>query len=457
MKKLISLLIFAALLSAPSPAWAAEEPGAEYDGYIVCLREETVMLYASLPDGIEPVVPEAGLYRAETLADAAYFPPDCLRYIEPNYTVTLFSEEDQAEGTAWNLEMLGADAAWAAGLDGSGVRVGVVDSGLYAEHTALAGARIVPGWNYADGSADTSDDVGHGTFVTSIITSAAPGAEAVPLKCFTSRNSTVAHIAAAIRGGVDDYGCGVLNLSFGMDNDTQTLRETVEYAASKGAVMLAAVGNEGTAALKYPAAYSEVIGVGMVDQEKTVARGSQRNESVFVTAPGSGVTGPGIKGPDYYYTSGGTSFACPHVSAAAALMKQAVPGLSAEGFMAALRDGAEDLGEPGYDVDYGYGLLSVPAMLAALPLEPIPAEDGLRLHVVRAGLDNSTQFWAAGYDGIGRMLECRLLETAAVRGVLAGCGILPCVDGITRVQLFYLKEGTLEPISGSGDRVWDAG
>ena len=172
MRKRLILILFAVFLSASAPAWAAAdmEEEQEYDGYLICLEEDCAVLYSALPDGIEAVIPEAGVYQAATLEDAAYFPADAVRYIEPNYLVTLYEDEDPDAGVAWNLEMLGADAAWAAGLDGNGVRIGVVDSGLYAEHIALAGAWIIPGWDYVNDKDTTDDEVGHGTFVTAIIT-----------------------------------------------------------------------------------------------------------------------------------------------------------------------------------------------------------------------------------------------------------------------------------------------
>lgn len=446
MKKLIFLMIFAALLSTPSPALASEMPEEPaHDGYLIRLREDVAVLFSALPEGVEAVVPEVGLYLAEALEDAAYFPPESLEYVEPNYIAELFSEEE-ADAMPWNLEMMGADVAQAAGLDGSGVRVGVVDSGLYAEHNALTGARILRGHNYMNGSSNTSDTFGHGTFVTGIITAATSGAEIVPLKCFDGKTGDLANIAAAIYGGVDDYGCDILNLSFGTATDSQTLRGAVDHAAAVGVMMMAAAGNDGTETLNYPAAYDAVIGVGMVDQNKSVAAKSQRNNSVFITAPGSGVTGLGITSPNAYRTSGGTSFACPHVTAAAALMKQALPELTAEKFMDALREGAEDLGEAGYDTDYGHGLISMTAMLAALPLEPVPTAAGLEFHVVLDGWGSSAQIWTAGYSAKGRMLEVCLLETVVVKGNLAVSGVMPAQSGMELVRVFFLEDGSSAPL-----------
>lgn len=443
LKKIILFLIPALLLLGILPAEAEDEPA--YDGYLLCLMERNTALFSRLPDSVQAVAPEIGLYHVETLEDAAYFSPEDIRYIEPNYLVYLL-EDGETDGGAWNLSMLGADTAWLAGLDGSGVRIGVLDSGLYAEHEALAGTKIVQGYNYVGQDGDTSDTVGHGTFVTGILTMVAPGVEVVPIKCFDGKNGSIDNIIAAIRGAVDDYDCDILNMSFGMASNSVFLREAVEYAAEKGVIMTAAVGNSGTTVKNYPAAYESVIGVGMVGSDKIVSGSSQRNNSVLLTAPGAEVRGLGIESPSAYRTGSGTSYACPHVSAAAALLLEAAPGMMAEEIRTALLQGAEDLGEEGYDTAYGYGLLSVTAMLEALPLNPVQLGGELRLLAVRTGADSLTRVWAASYNDRGRMLDCRMLTVALSDGVLAVNSSIPLVDGVARVKLFFLRNGSMDPM-----------
>lgn len=444
MKKGVPFLILLLVLLLASPAGAEE--GAEYDGYLIQVQTEEAALFSLLPPGIEAVAPEAGIYRADTPEDAAYFGPDALLRVEPNYMVELFDAQETGTAT-WNLELMGTQTAARADLDGSGVRVGVVDSGLYGEHEALAGAHILAGWNYIDGSADTSDSVGHGTFVTAIVTAAAPGAEVVPLKCFSAKSGALSGIIAAIYGGVDQYECDVLNMSFGMDKDSDLLREAIRYAAGKGTVLAAAVGNDGMQTMKYPAGYDEVIGVGMVAADKTVAPRSQHNRSVMLTAPGSGVTGPDITGPDAYKTSSGTSYACPHVAAAAALLRQAAPDMTAEEIGAALVEGAEDLGEPGYDEYYGYGLLSVTATLESLPPLTAPEDGGIRLRVARPLAEaESPRVWAAGYSNRGQMLACCPLKVSLKDGILTATGLLPGPAETEQVKLFFLGDGGFTPV-----------
>lgn len=442
MKKVCLLLVILLALLPVFPADAAESR--EYDGYLLQVRTEGAQLFSSLPEGIEPVAPGAGIYRVDSVEDAAFFRAEEIVCIEPDYLVELFDTGRSGAG-AWNLDLMGADTAARAGLDGSGVRIGVIDSGLYADHELLAGAHIVAGHDYVNNIEDTADQVGHGTFVTGIITAMAPGAEVVPLKCFDSKSGRLDHIVAAVYGAVDEYGCDILNMSFGVSGDSTILRNAIQYAAGKGVVLTAAVGNDGTAEIKYPAGYDQVIGVGMVSANKTAPSSSQRNRSVLLAAPGSGLTGLAITGPSACKTGYGTSYACPHVTAAAALLLQAAPDMTADGVRTAMINGAEDLGDAGYDETYGYGFLSVTAMLEALPPLPVRSDAELRMRVVRSLPGGTPQVWAASYSGTGRMLACHPLPASVEEGILAVNGVIPLLEETEWVKLFFLRDGCLEP------------
>ena len=113
-----------------------------------------------------------------------------------------------------------------------------------------------------------------------------PKVRLVPLKCFDDKTTNVSVICKAIYGAVDDFGCDVINMSFGLMEDSIALKEAIDYAAGKGVIIVAAVGNDGTEELCYPAAYDNVIGVGSVDKNEGVSSVSQHNKSVFITAPG---------------------------------------------------------------------------------------------------------------------------------------------------------------------------
>lgn len=432
------------------PAMLFRAGAADFDGYIVRTAEEQPVSLFSLPKGIEPVVPEEGIFRADSMSDISRLWDESeLLYIEPDYYVTLFDDPALPADDGWPLEMMGAQTAWDAGLTGDGTRIGIIDSGIYRAHEELTGASVETGHNYLDGSSDTSDSTGHGTFIAGLIAAAhngkgidglAPDAVLVPLKCFGERHTQVSYIVSAIWDSVKTYQCDILNMSFGMESDSTTLREAIDYAAEKGVILCAAVGNSGLSTLNYPAAYDSVIGVGMVDSDGIVAAKSQRNESVWVTAPGNGLRGLDDSGPSSYRTSGGTSYSCPYVSAAAALLKQKYPRLTGDDMLDMLRRSAVDRGAEGYDTDYGWGLVSLPELLAVSPAESIRLVDAEHLRI-RAWFPGTVL--AALYNGDGRMLRC-LPQTPDEQGLL-DC-VLPISGDTARVKLLCLDEESFAPL-----------
>lgn len=452
-----------------SPA-EADVPG--YNGYLVQLYESAPVQLLDSAEGIDPVIPEAGLYRANSLQTVeTEIPDDAIRYIEPNYYVSLFdAPADPLYGEQWSPEMIGVSSAWTEGLDGTGVRVGVVDSGLDANHPDMQQSCIVPGHNYAEDNENTNDIYGHGTFVSGVIAAStgngvgiagvADGAELVPLKCFLGKTATIDIIAKALYGGVDDFHCDILNMSFGVPVESEALLEAVAYVQSQGVILVAAVGNSGNATLNYPAAYAGVIGVGNLQESKEISSSSQANDSVFVVAPGTNVLGLALtSAEDLYCTGSGTSFACPVVTGIAALLKQAWPEMTSQQFMALLQEGAEDLGGPGYDTTYGYGLVSVPLLLKTLSqqqeLTLVETANGLFVTGVCSLAPLDTQLLAVSYGENGKMLSCTPLSgTESDQGRIAIQYLLPLTDEIEQVKVFFLEKDTFRPVRPCA--VWQA-
>lgn len=185
----------------------------------------------------------------------------------------------------------------------------------------------------------------------------------MPLKCFgDTKYGELSDIVTAIYDAVDTYECDVLNMSFGMEQESAFLNNALRYALSKGTIAVAAVGNEGSAALHYPAACEGVIGVSSVDKVKTVSAFSQKNESVFVAAPGEAVLLLGNSAGQYGYSQG-TSYAAPVVSALAAVAYELDEDMTPVRFADVLQNTCEDLGTAGYDTEYGYGLVNAQNML----------------------------------------------------------------------------------------------
>jgi type VII secretion-associated serine protease mycosin len=276
--------------------------------------------------------------------------------------------------------------------DGRDIKVAVIDSGVDSSHPQLRG-HVSAGQDFLDAGGDGRQDcVGHGTAVASVIVAQttsgvglrglARGASILPIRVseqVTDQGGVSGRAAAnpsqafatAIRYAAD-HDARVINISLVLADDDPAVRAATEYALSKNVVVVAAVGNghpqsgagqAGTAGQQstgqpdptpYPAGYAGVIGVGGIDQSGTRFGTSQVGDYVDIVAPGSQVT---VAVPaDGYQLYDGTSVATPFVSAAAALVMQYHPELSAREVTARILATADPA--PGRRAEYGRGTLN---------------------------------------------------------------------------------------------------
>lgn len=461
-RRLLLVTLCAALLGGQAFAGEPQEAETPYDGYLVHLAVNPYARGQVLPQGTETVYADIGLYHVSTRAEVLELEKlGLLLSAEPNYQVTLFAGvEDTYRAQQWDLTAVEAESAWDQALDGTGVRVGIIDSGVMTAHEDLTGANIMTGWNYLDDNSDVTDEVGHGTFVTGVIAARrdngigvaglADGAEIVPLKCFDSMNGGLDQIIPAIYDSVDKYGCQILNLSFGVrflseSEESAALKTAIDYVVNSGTIVVAAVGNSGSTYLYYPAAYDNVIGVGSVDADLAVCSFSQQNTSVTVVAPGEGLWGLNKSGGYVQGTGRGTSYSCPMVVAAAALMKEARPELTPADFVAALEETSVDLGTEGYDRSYGYGLLSLSRLTAALVPQRVVIKDGV-LTLRGVLLPGDRMLLGGAYSGEGKLLQAAEVtaeQTESGQWQLSADWVLP--EETAWVKLFDLYRGSFAP------------
>ncbi len=142
------------------------------------------------------------------------------------------------------------------------------------------------------------------------------------------------------------------------------LEEAVRRVSERGIIIVAGpVGDADRSEPSYPAAYEEVVAVTAIDRNKNPYRRAGRGQHIDLAAPGVAVwTAASVSGGR---TKTGTSFAAPFVTAAAARMKGASPNLAPERIREALTRSAEDLGEPGKDPIFGWGLLNTRTLCGA--------------------------------------------------------------------------------------------
>jgi len=338
---------------------------------------------------------------------------------------SLFTPNDPHYSLQWNIQAMNVPAAWDVdqvdplyGGD-SRVIVAVLDTGIAS--TIVGGSQSVPdiaaaniwtnpsetagdgidndgdgyiddmhGWNFVANTAQPADDNGHGTHISGVIAGAMNNAVAtagiasnvtiMPLKVLDQHGSGLTtKLTAAIQYAVK-HGASIINLSLGGNEDDPIFHQAIQTAAAQGIIIVAAAGNSGESTVKYPAGYTEVIGVGATNTDSSRASYSNYGSGITLVAPGgdtaldlnadgqpdgipsqSCVDGSCSSFATIYLS--GTSQAASEVSAVAALLAScgAPPG----NIRQLLTTSATDIGVPGRDDVFGYGLVNAAAALTS--------------------------------------------------------------------------------------------
>ncbi len=251
-----------------------------------------------------------------------------------------WTPDDPLLDRQWHLDRIGMMSAWP-WATGRGVTVAVVDTGVACEDhppfsrgTDLAQTWCLHGFDITRNQPGGSDDNGHGTHVAGTIAQSTDNgiggagvafhARLLPVKVLDAQGrGTTVQVADGIRFAVD-AGAHVINLSLGGGRASRIMRDAIAYARSKGAVVVAAAGNNGRY-VEYPAAFDGVIAVSATDSSDAIAPFSSRGEQVDIAAPGvqvlqQTVCDGGKNRCEQFATLSGTSMACPHVAGVAALL-----------------------------------------------------------------------------------------------------------------------------------------
>ncbi|KUL49750.1 serine protease [Streptomyces sp. NRRL S-1521] len=287
----------------------------------------------------------------------------------------------------WYLEAMSAEKLWTVST-GEGIKVAVVDSGVRV--TSSLKGRVLPGTDATGEAGGAEDDYdGHGTTMAELIAGSghggglkglAPGAEIVPIRTTTGKEpgKKLGDTPAAIRAAADSD-ARIINMSFGSDFMSQAERAAVKYAAGRGKLLFAGVGNDAQTKnfVGYPAAYPEVVGVSAADRSGKVAKFSEYGEYVDLAAPGLDIP----RWCDETFRSycdeggGGTSAATAIASASAALVWSKHPDWTANQVLRVLIDTAGRDWPKDEPSDYlGYGLIRPARNVVKGEGEPGPAD-----------------------------------------------------------------------------------
>ncbi|MGH2746792.1 MAG: S8 family serine peptidase [Actinomycetota bacterium] len=310
---------------------------------------------------------------------------DRVRYVEPDPEIKLIEAipNDPRFAEQYGPQQVRAPEAWDTTLGSLDASVCVVDTGVRYTHEDIADARWLGGADFYNGDSDPMDDNGHGTHVAGIAAATINNATGIAgianaglygVKVLSSGGiGAWSAVASGIRWCADNAGPrGVINLSLGGGGGATVLKDGVAYAYSKGSLLVAAAGNSGpcTDCVSYPAAYPEVIAVTCTTSSEVQCGFSSDGPESELAAPGQSILSLWHTGDAAYNTISGTSMSTPHVAGAAALAWSVATSLSNASLRDRLRTSARDLGDPGWDELYGYGLVDAKATLDAALTPP---------------------------------------------------------------------------------------
>ncbi len=353
----------------------------------------------SISEGLAPITKDVdvGSYTISFGTVSGYTTPDPqtvsvyenqITYVEGDYQIIPPQPE-----LSWGLDRIDAELAWAVST-GVNIQVAVLDTGIDNDHPDLED-NILAGISFLYYSSIPflwnpsawDDDMGHGTWCAGIIEDVAPDVDLVAVKIMDAMGfGTIGDVIAGIDWCMDNY-IDVISMSFVDPTYSSAFHDISNMAYIQGIVLIGASGNDGdgnpaTNDVLYPAKFDGVIAVSGIDEYDVVASFSSDGAEVEICAPAVNIESTWMGGG--YQTHDGTSGACPYVSGTVALIRSTdinLPqfdgyDLDSDGkwdsweIRNRLEDTADDLGDAGRDIFYGYGLVDAQEAVTGVQTTP---------------------------------------------------------------------------------------
>lgn len=326
-------------------------------------------------------------------------------FAEPNWLRQLHLPNDPGFSYKWDLNnegslsdradraIIDADMDWleaynllGAGFSGTAT-IAVIDTGIDPEHPDLDD-KITAGYDFLEDDSNPDDTHGHGTHVAGIALAETGnslgtvgmgyvgGITVMPLRVCNESGCSTSDIIDAIYYATNN-GADVINMSLGGSFGSPAEEQAINYAWDNGLVIVASSGNDGVSEVSYPAAFTNAIAVGSTNWHDTLAQYSQTGNALDVVAPGGEMNRYHDLGgiystlptydvyltTAYRYSKGydqlqGTSMAAPQVAGLAGLLLAANPSLSNSDVRSIIETTADDLGDNGWDLEFGWGRIN---------------------------------------------------------------------------------------------------
>ncbi len=362
MKKPILTLLMAIFLCSTLSVTAAREPESTEVLIRFTHSNQCTSSFAS-DHGIEYVhtIPKINVHVYKVTNPEGLVTLPEVEFAEVNGTYEIYNiPNDPYWSLQANLPQINSVQGWQYSKGSPDVVIAILDTGIDPDHEDL---KVIHHKNFTnDGLYDVN---GHGTHVAGIAGGVTNNEIGIAGVNWYSSIMSVKVLGDSGPGKWDwiaegivyatDNGASVINMSLGASAASQTVGIACDYAYEHGVVIIASAGNN-PERVGYPAAYESVIAVGAVTRHDQRADFSGTGNALELVAPGVSIWSTGLN--NTYRRGTGTSMAAPHVAGLAGLILSKAD-ITPEQVRKAMIRGADDLGTPGYNEEYGYGRINV--------------------------------------------------------------------------------------------------